>query len=244
MEPVRRALAVLCACVLVLLLGSLSAQARPRSQRSGPAMEYLLYSRVLQNPIEQESNIPWGEDAILNPFTDCAWDLDDHTVSIAEGALRAGDVLAKTECVIASQSPYWMTINGVEGWYGWSLGWYGVQVRAETPDLSVEVCYQPEGRCFTASPVYDAAVSKWVYNSCTQAAFSPGDPMLSVIPGSNGGVGVVQAVTTTITNPTSRNARNVDSTLGAVGAAYIWRGYGGCVKDAPVTVDYPFQYTG
>jgi len=237
-SPRRLALALALALLVSL---SAPAAARPRAAAgSGKAWEWIEYQRIIQSPIEQYT----GDDTwIVNP-TQCPWDLDDNTYQIGNGSVGAGQtVTGPAECVISSQNPYWMTINGNTGWFGWSLGWYGAQVQASVGTLVVSVCYQPEGRCFTAAPVYDAAQGLWFYNSCTQAAYDPGDPRLVEIAGSGGGVGVPQTVVTTISNPAGRSVRDVWATIGAVGAPYYAHGSFGCVKDAPTLTDYPFRYT-
>jgi len=241
---VRRLALGLALALLVCL--SAPAAARPRTA-SGPAgMTYTLYQQNIQNPVEQETDYPFPEDQslwVINPIPNCAWDVDDFWQRIAQGSLRAGETLAIDECVIASPRGFVRTIDGVTASWSNSGSWYGVQVRADTDALAVTECYQPESRCFTITPAYDAPNHSWLYNLCTNAQFNNDDPALVEIPGSQGGIGLVQTVTVSVTNPTSRTARNVTSNIGAVGTSQQAMGWGGCVADAPIVTDYPFRYT-
>jgi hypothetical protein len=208
------------------------------------AMGYVLYGSFVDPTIEQQTDLPFGSgNVVTNPYraTPCAWDVDDHWYSIAEGTLKAGQSLAKTECVVSSQSPFWVSVNGVYGWWSFSLGWYGTQVKADVGSLVVTVCYDVEDWCHTPTPTYDAASKVWTYDSCTLAAYSPEDPAVYEIPGSNGGRGVVHQVTVTVTNPTARSVRNFSSLVGPVGAGTTW---GGCDTAASMVGDYPFTYQG
>jgi len=245
---VKRLLAVMAACALLASLGGAPAAARVRAT-SGPAgMTYKLYQKNIQSPVEQETDYPFPADQsewVINPFGDvpCGWDVDDYWQKMAMGSLRAGETLAIDECMIASPGSSWRTIYGQTAWWSTSPGWYGVQVRADTDALSVSVCYQPEGRCFTPGLVYDAPNRSWLYNLCLTAVLANDDPLLGEIPGSQGGIGLVQTLTVSVANQTGRTARNVASSIGAVGASQQSLGWGGCMKNAPITLDYPFRYT-
>jgi hypothetical protein len=209
------------------------------------AMGYVLYGSFVDPTIEQQTDLPFGSgNVVTNPYraTPCAWDVDDHWYSIAEGTLRAGQSLTKTECVVSSPAGFFVSVNGNWGWYYYALGWYGVQVKADVGTLDVRVCYDVEDYCITATPTQVAG--SWVYNSCSLAAYSPDDPTVQDIPGSNGGRGVVHQVTTTVTNPTGRNVRSFSSMVGSVGVYMYASGWGGCVQGAPVVYDYPFSYAG
>jgi hypothetical protein len=207
-------------------------------------MGYVSYSSFVDPIIEQQTDIPFGSgNVVTNPYVDvpCAWDVDDNWYSIAEGTLKAGQSLSKTECVVSSPAGFYVIFNGVGGWYYYAPGWYGVQVKADVGTLDVTVCYDVEDYCLTVAPT--RVGGSWVYNSCSLAAYAVYDPTVQEIPGSSGGRGVVHAVTTTVMNPTGRNVRNFSSMVGPVGA-FTPGGWGGCVSGATVVDDYPFRYAG
>jgi hypothetical protein len=218
------------------VLHATPADAAPRT------MDYVLYSSFVDPIIEQQTDIPFHSgNVVVNPLRDvpCAWDIDDGWYSIAEGTLKPGQSLSKTECVISSPAGFYVIFNGVPTWAYYSPGWYGVRVRADVNTLSVTTCYDVENYCITAVP--KLVGKQWVYNSCSLAAYATDDPTVQEIPESNGGRGVVHAVTVKVTNTGTRNARNFSSMIGPVGAGQTW---GGCDTGALVTDDYPFRYSG
>ncbi len=237
----KKIIALLLGLMLALMLAAPAQSVRPST--GGNTLTYIQYSRFIDPIIEQQSDIPfWSGDMVFNPFApNCAWDVDDDGYSIAEGTLKAGQTLTKTECVISSAGSYYLSINGVEAWRWFAPGWFGVQVYADSPSLNVSACYTE--RCFVAIP--EQSGKRWVYNTCVLAQYNTEDPRLQAIPGSNGGTGVIHNVTVSATNPTSRNVRNFSSMVGPVGAANIYPGWGGCQGNAePVSYEYPFSYTG
>jgi hypothetical protein len=133
------------------------------------AMGYVLYGSFVDPTIEQQTDLPFGSgNVVTNPYraTPCAWDVDDHWYSIAEGTLRAGQSLTKTECVVSSPAGFFVSVNGNWGWYYYALGWYGVQVKADVGTLDVRVCYDVEDYCITATPtqlLLDGGVGRCVH---------------------------------------------------------------------------------
>jgi len=217
----------------------------------GSGMTYQTVTQNIQDPIEQETDWPFPADQsqwVINPSRSvpCSWDVDDHWQQYAQGTLNAGASLTVDECVIASPTCFYRTSYGQTAHWCQQAGFLGQKLQASTSGLTVSMCWQPQGRCFTPSPVYDSANRVYVWKSCARAQYTEGDPTLVSIPGSQGGIGLYQTVTVTVTNPTSHNARNVFSDVSAVGTPWYATdtGESGCPGENSglYMTDYPFTY--
>lgn len=195
--------------------------------------------------VEQQDDWPQGSDdvAILRP-ADLAcdvWAVDDHADWRAFGNLDAGASSSRTDCVVSDFSPVFATRFGTTGW--WSTaphGFAGILVKSTSPDLLVSVCYQPQGRCFTAGPVWDPVFGSYTYSFCGRADYRYDDPELVEVPNSNGGRGVFTDVTYTVSNPTGRRVRNV-RVDGGFSSDFFFPD--GCAGPQQANSEYPFAWT-
>lgn len=245
----RRLAAVFFALSLLGLSGP--AVARPHAA-AGPGLAYR-YSNGpnIADPVEQETDWAFPADQslwVINPShqVPCSWDVDDQWMSYAQGTLGAGESLAVDECVIASPTSFYRTVYGQTGWWSQQAGLLGQRLQAPSAGLTVAMCWQPQGRCFTPAPTYDAANKVYVWRSCARAQYHPTDLEMVEVPGSQGGIGMFQTVTVTVTNPTSHNVRNVFSDVSAVSVVQV-AGSGftsGCPdqNSGLYVTDYPFTY--
>lgn len=243
----RRTTAFL-ALLLVCALASPASAARHGGTRPGGMVYAFGVGPQIDSPVEQETDWPFPADRaewVVNP-TGCAWDVDDHWMRFAQGTLGAGESLSVDECVIASPTSFYRTVNGQTAWWSQSAGFLGQVLRSPSPDLVVSMCFQPQGRCFTPAPVYDAANKAYLYRSCARAQYRPDEPILTTIPNSQGGIGLRQTVTVTVANPTGRTVRNLFSDVSAVGVVQI--AFSGFTSGCPdqhsglYVTDYPFTY--
>jgi hypothetical protein len=122
--------------------------------------------------------------------------------------------------------------------------------------LHVTLCYDTSPRCFTPAPVYDQDTRNYVYSTCTRESYRyhglddpSSDPALGVVAGSQGGVGVVEHVTLSVTNPNAHGNASVFAQLGEDATADGVT-TGGCSdlylnqfqgSKLPVS-DYPYDY--
>ncbi len=160
--------------------------------------------------IEQQDDAPQPADPIINPLAGCYWSMNDHFTKRSFGYLDAGASVSRDTCVVSDFTPVYKTVNGVTAWWSTvTYGLFGTLVRADSPDLTVTVCYQPQGFCTNPSP---ALVDRsYVWKFCGEARYRWDDPALTDIEGSNGGRGVITTVTLTIGNPTGRRVRGVEA---------------------------------
>jgi hypothetical protein len=243
----RRALLAL--SLAVFLLGAVvhpSHATAARGAAAHPATASLAYAYgvapSVSDPVEQETDWPFPADPaqwVISPYRQmpCSWDTDDLWTQHAQGTLAAGESLTVDECMIASPTMTYRTVNGTTGWYSFGTPFLGTLLRAPMSTLEVRLCYSPQDRCFTPAPVYDPATGGYLYTSCSHTQYAPDDPALVVIPGSQGGVGLAQTVTVTVRNPTARNARNFYSDV-SMGPS---RDVPGCAGST-LTDDYPFRF--
>lgn len=198
--------------------------------------------------VEQQNDWPLPDDPalrVVNPLPGCAWDVNDRLELVDRGYLDPGVTVTKQVCMIADHNPTFRTVHGLSGWWSSERGRFGFDVRSSSAGLSVSACYQPQGRCFTASPVWDQLSRTYGWRLCSQVVYLPDDPALAEIPGSNGGVGVVSTVTTTITNTNGRRIRDVRAAVGVQdGSGLTGPPIGPGCADVPPTdhVDYPFTW--
>jgi len=179
-----------------------------------------------QSPVEQASDWPWlpsltdcsaGARCTVNP-TACSWDVDDHWQLWVQGVLAPGASVTHVSCLIAPQNPVWLSVNGSEGWYGWPLNRFYVDLSASSSDLLITVTFDP-------GPTFVATVADGTYRLCGGKHYPPGDPALVPIAGSGRGtngqdaLGVPTTVTLTIANPSSRRVHNITGFVGMTGTA-------------------------
>jgi hypothetical protein len=96
--------------------------------------------------------------------------------------------------------------------YGLCANWsspsnsFGASITAPQNTLEVTICYEPQGHCFSLTPIYNANEKLYMYEGCNQAVYAPDDPAVIEIPNSNGGRGVPTVITLTITNSSTSNS--------------------------------------
>lgn len=196
--------------------------------------------------IEQQDNWPKPTDgtAMTNPFgSACLWSLNDHWRKQALGFLDPGVVSSHEACVVSDFNPVWATRGTTTAWWSNALyGFYGVQVYAPSDKLTVTICYQPQGKCFTPAVFYDNMAKLWSWRFCGRANYLPNDSALVEIPGSGGARGVVTSVTLSVKNIGSRRARDILAKW-SVSSDIVEEP--GCVawSDRPANHDYPFAWT-
>lgn len=224
------------AIVSLVILALLVIAAKPSASSGPQPLHFDSFGFTeKQNPVEQYSDWPWlpgpldcsaTEHCIVNP-TPCSWDVDDHWRKFAFGYLPAGGSASDVSCVIASQNPVYRTVSGTTAWWSTVNDRFTAQISAPSPSLMVTISWSPQGRLFTLAAVYDAATRLYRYGMCVRATYSPDDPALVLIPGSNASsvVGTVDAlglpstITFTIANPTGKQVRNINGSIGMTGSA-------------------------
>lgn len=182
--------------------------------------------------IEQQQITPTTPN---NPFGgSCHWSVNDHELLTTTGYLEPGQTVTHSKCVVsdyANVAPF---------------GFSTAQLVSKSPDLTLTVCFSPQGRCFSGSPVRE---SDRLYHStvCVRAHYLESDPLMQEIPESFGGRGLVTTVTTSYTNPTSRRASAIARSGFASDIAVFlgWVDAVGCLPDFPYVdhFDYPFEWT-
>jgi hypothetical protein len=218
---------------------------------AGPQpLDFHLLSNVqIDNPVEQQTDWPFPADQslwVINPTSAasesrCAWDVDDHWQKGSTNAyLDAFSSVSTTECLIADADPFWRTVNGTTAW--WSTNAprrITVEMISPSPAVTIAVCFQPHQRCFSATPVYVSSDHAYRSVSCVTIGYSDDDPALSVVPGSNGGVGVVSYATVTATNTSSRKVAKLGITV-LVQGGYV--ASTPCSDPSPWQTSYPFSW--
>jgi hypothetical protein len=223
--------------VLALAVAPVVAGASP----SAPSFSYIGNVQVDQ-PVEQQSDFPFDPTGLYveNPhqFTPCAWDVDDHWERIASGTLQPGQSITAVDCMIADAIVHCRMLHGSYGCFSTPSGRRGAIVTSSTPGLVVTDCYQPQGRCLTANETYDAANRRYMYKLCSWADYETGDPALQSI---DDGYGVIQTITTTIANPTSRRPK-IFANVAAVGGGSGVSRSGCSTPIGPEQLEYPFHW--
>lgn len=235
----RRALLAL----LLILAACPSAHAGPVHTLAGLGWQ-TLDAPVIQQPVEQETDWPFPADQaqwVVNPFTTdaappygCPWDVDDEFAAYTQGKLSAGASVNFTACLVGSPDQFFRCVSGACGWWSQADSYYQSQVTSTTATLTVSLCYDGVyARCFTPPPVFDPVQARWVWSTCTREQYAADDPALVTIPGSQGGVGVVEHVTYTVANSASHGSATVFAQTG--------KSSGGCT--ATVVQEYPYSFT-
>jgi hypothetical protein len=235
----------LVAAMVAVLLTPAASAGKPRTLELGSALGQGQWDRTLEkyNAQPLSSAGPWVE----NPRPDCTWDINDWSSLGTTGDLAAGAAVTESACQIEGYNPMYVEKNGMLAWWSGVSPWFGVAVDAPSPSLSVKVCYSPQARCFTLSPVaLDSRTYR--YRICTQVVYTPDDPSLSEIPGSTpvtlptgsaDGRGVVTTITFTVSNPAGRVAKGVAINWGVSSDAVFTVA---CPSHNAAYAEYPFRW--
>lgn len=170
-----------------------------------------------------------------NPFTACFWSVNDHGSWTSSGYLDPGQSATRTTCRVADYgtgAPYGFTTAST---------WAAAAV-------TTTICYQPQGRCFTATPVYVPAEHAYHSTLCIRAQYHQSDPLMQEIPDSLGGYGLITTITTTIKNNGSKRVRDILAKVGYASdiAVFLhWQDADGCLANLPYVdhFEYPFEWT-
>lgn len=203
---------------------------------------------VFPYPIDQAQRV-------VNPIAGCPWDVNDHLDFRAGGTsayLNPGASASVDQCQVEGFDPVYKSNDGQLAW--WTHGqiaWFGTSIRAQSPKLNVSVCYSPQARCFTLSPIYNATARDYSYSLCSRVEYEgdPQDPILNIIPGSTpdplpagsvAGYGVKTTITLGVTNPTTRVVKGIDARWGISSDFYY---PAGCQVDrSNPSISYPFSW--
>lgn len=235
------------AVFLMVMLTSVAASGNPKSGKQQP----LTFTTVTATSswgsfVEQLNDWPAPQDPIVNPLPACTWDINDHlSLVTTDGYIDPGVTVAKSVCMVADFDPVYKTVNGTANWWQSGRAHYGLSVTAPSPDLTVAACYEPQGRCFNRLPTYDPSTRMYGWSLCSQVVYAPDDEALAEVPGSNGGYGVVETITATISNTTDRRVKDIVAGVGVTSAAGLANPprTPGCPDPLPPkTFDYPFSW--
>ena len=237
--------------LLVVLATCTAAQAAPQQ----PLAFSLVGVQQADRVIEQLSDWPYSADShLVHNSTPCSWSVNDHWNYGGSGYVDSGQAVTHQGCVVAGYQPTYRCINGHCAWWSGLDRKYGVAVASKS-QIEVSLCYQPQARCFVASPVYDSSDREYKHELCVRVRYRSDDLALYEIPGSSagvgtggfgelGGYGVQTQVTTTIRNPGSRrvSVKAGISQVSASGSLSIDQGPG-CPVDVQLpNEEYPFQW--
>lgn len=180
---------------------------------------------------------------VENPLN-CTWDINDHNEEVANGnVLTAGTTTSRADCHVFDFNPIYACKSGTCAWWSGASNWVGIKVTSPSSGLSVTMCLQPQGRCFTAPEVYDAFLSQYSYSACVQAVYTPDDPAVVAIVGSGGGSGSVTMITRAVGNPTSGTIRNIRASWGVASDVVTAPGCPNYpTSQWSIQSDYPFKW--
>lgn len=197
--------------------------------------------------VEQQNDWPWPapELRVVNPLSGCTWDVNDRLTLTDSGYLNPAVPVSKAVCMVTDHNPTWRSVFGLEGWWSSERGRFGFQLDAPSASLQITACYTPQDRCFTPAPVWQPTTRTYRWTVCSQVVYTPDDPVLTEIPGSNGGLGVVSQILTTVVNTGARRVPDVRLSVGVQdGAGLAGPPIGPGCADTPPTahVAYPFTW--
>lgn len=223
--PVKRsqllgALVPLLAVAVILTRGGGGMQGEAKGGKAEPWVEQPVTNRYWVLQVEQQQDWTQFSSPALDPpgtwirnslgFT-CSWDIDDAMRQFAGGDLNIGEARSLSLCMVNDQMQHWACHmnqgSPTCAWWSGQSARYGVIVTADSPDLTVTTCYQPNNRCFVLSPALipdnDPPIKvRYRYAACLDAVYSQGnytgltsrdfeaydpttrDPLLQDIPGS------------------------------------------------------------
>jgi hypothetical protein len=184
------------------LVLAVSLAASPAAVRSGGAPVFAwgpTSARVIAQIVEQQS----VGTTITNP-TACPWSEDDSWYNGSYGVLNAGTT-SFTDCMIADN-----TLNGIPLTHLIGLHVIGLQLIADTPNLLVQISYQPQDVTFTFTP--QLISGRYVYQGCILGP-QPDSDLLQIIPSSNGGYGFQESITVLTTNSTGHKWQKTQANI-------------------------------
>ena len=176
----------------------------------------------------------------------CTWDINEHSdFSTITGFIAAGTSTSREDCHVFDFDPVYSCFGDVCSSRSFNSNWVGLQVYASSSNLVSTMCFQPQGDCFTATPVYDSTLKLYNYAICAQALYIPDDLAVIDIDGSNGGRGVPTIITRTVTNPTANTVKTAVAKWGLASDVitapgcpeYPWRQW-------PFQSSYPWRWIG
>ncbi len=178
--------------------------------------------------------------------TMCSWDINDHTdFRSAEGSLVSGGTTNRSDCHVFDFNPIYSCRFGTCAWWSFPSNWAGIRVEASEPDVLVTMCFAPQGTCFSALSTYDKSLHAYIYNICVQAVYTPDDPALVDIDGSNGGRGLPTTIIRTVTNPSGRTIRTLKARWGLGSDVFEASGCPAYPTSGwPLQSAYPWRYIG
>jgi hypothetical protein len=244
--------AFVCVPFMAMLLVITLAHAQPALAGKGGKVDPFTWGatvyRSTQAVVEQQSDFvgcctPIAP-VITNPLLpQCAWDVDDAWHQFGGGDLGAGQTVTGSLCMVSDHNPSYQCFDGVCGWGSGQRVRHSVSLGSPSAGLMVQVCYAPQGRCFTLAP--QAVDAGYRYTLCSHVVYDPSDPALVEIPNSNGGLGVVTTITTSVQNRTSATVRDngLLHELVGVGRSAVASPPPCAFGVYPTTYDYPFEWT-
>lgn len=260
----RPALVVVMAALALAASGASSADAHRLAPLS---LDGVPTGQVTGGFVEQQSS--WLDCCTLDPDHTIAnpdhsaygtWDINEHNSVGAEGYLDGDATVTSPGAKIVWESDPIYSCRPLCAWWSGNSHEFGTYVLSSSPDLDIETCFQPQGRCFAnGPPVYDPTRNHkgWVSRFCGAAVYDPADPALEPIPGSavlpntTDGIGVPSTVTVTVTNTASgKGSQAKDVSIYWGFSSDIWAEAGcsptGRTANPPLHADqasYPFLWT-
>ena len=104
---------------------------------------------------------------VRNPGGIGTWDINEHNEFVTSGYLNPGVTASGTYRHVWDFTPIYSCRPICAAWSGISNRFsYGVS--APSNSLIVTLCFDPQGRCFTLPPVWNATQRGYVYSICAQ----------------------------------------------------------------------------
>ncbi|MES2970893.1 MAG: hypothetical protein V4702_01055 [Patescibacteria group bacterium] len=186
-------------------------------------------------------------DWVVNPTSDCTWDADDHwKLFVSTRAyLDPGKSAEHQACLVAETDPIYATHYGISAWWSNAPRPIGTSITAASANLTVTLCYSPQGKCFTLVPRPAGTKGYYRYSGCIGVGYRADlqDPAIVEIPGSNGGKGVMTTATLKLANNTARQIKGIGGVIEAIPWG-VKPTLDECDLSArPYQRDYPFQFS-
>lgn len=248
---------VLRAAIGLALVASLlvaPVQARPQQPRLALTNSLGLAQR--DHIVEQLSDFPYdpaNPRLIVNPTAD-VWSVNDRWSIGGIGYLEAGGQITTAAALIAGYNPVYKTLRGYSAWWSGLSRSTGTEVTSPVL-LDVNLVFNP-GQSFSLTPVWvpgtkgkDRVAAHWRYSLCAQIVYTPDDPTLVLIEGSQAGtegpgLGVPTTFSLVISNPSSNTVSDIAASLSAVSASGLGTDVApGCPGSHVLTQSsYPFRW--